>query len=150
MIPRNIYVTHEIPLTVNNKVDMKRLHDISSKLLPTVKNKAANTALEVEILSVWKAVLELDEIDIDCDFFSLGGNSSLILKVYMELTKVYGSVLFVADLFKYRNISSLARYISDKQSLKTNIAHNEIAPRSEKRINRLKNRKQQKQALSEA
>ncbi|QMV15461.1 non-ribosomal peptide synthetase [Vibrio spartinae] len=151
MIPQQFYLTDEIPLTVNHKVDMKRLHDISTQLLPTVRNQVAESATEVTILSIWQQILGLDEIDLESDFFTMGGNSSSILKVYQQLNQHYPNQLLVTDLFKYRNIRSLARFLSNKATIAPNT---ETGPkktaRAQKRINQLKNRRQRQPQVNGA
>lgn len=114
MIPQHFYIVSEIPLTVNNKVDMKRLHQSATKLLPSVRNTTAESETEIAVQTVWKQILDLEEIDLESDFFSLGGNSGSILKVFNALDKQYKQLLSVADLFRYRNIQTLARFISEK------------------------------------
>ncbi|KUI97880.1 non-ribosomal peptide synthetase [Vibrio sp. MEBiC08052] len=151
MIPQQFYLTDEIPLTVNNKVDMKRLHDISTQLLPTVRNKIAESETEVTILSIWQKILGLDEIDLESDFFTMGGNSSSILKVYQQLNQHYPSQLLVTDLFKYRNIRSLSRFLSDKTTTAPDKkTDSQKTARAQKRINQLKTRRQRQPQLNGA
>ncbi|MDW6093860.1 amino acid adenylation domain-containing protein [Vibrio rhizosphaerae] len=151
MIPQQFYLTDEIPLTVNNKVDMKRLHDIATQLLPTVRNQIAESATEVTILSIWQAILGFDEIDLESDFFTMGGNSSSILKVYQQLNQHYPNQLLVTDLFKYRNIRSLSRFLADKTTAAPDKkTSSQKTARAQKRINQLKNRKQRQPQLNGA
>ncbi|WNJ94311.1 amino acid adenylation domain-containing protein [Vibrio ruber] len=151
MIPQQFYLTDEIPLTVNNKVDMKRLHDISTQLLPTVRNQVAESATEITILSIWQKILGFNEIDLESDFFTMGGNSSSILKVYQQLNQHYPGQLLVTDLFKYRNIRSLSRFLSDKTTTAPDKeTDSQKTARAQKRINQLKNRRQRQPQLNGA
>lgn len=85
---------------------------------------------EKRIASVCKEVLGYDEIDIYDNFFELGADSILLMRIHSELDKSYPNQLTVADMFEHSTISKLANYIISKSS---------AAPTKEGRPQREKN-----------
>lgn len=88
MIPSIFVIMEKLPLTQNGKVNKKLLpigikdHVIHSKEYTTPK-----TELENKISDIWKKLLGLDEVSINDDFFSLGGNSLLITEMVALIGK---------------------------------------------------------------
>lgn len=75
------------------------------------KIEGGYTATERHVASVCKEVLGFDEIDIYENFFELGADSILLLKIHAGLSKRYPGVLAVTDLFEFSTIHKLAEYI---------------------------------------
>ena len=57
--------------------------------------------------------LEIDEVDIDANFFSLGGDSLLLLHVLVRLEQSFGREIAIVDLFRYPTIRGLAGFLGD-------------------------------------
>ena len=56
--------------------------------------------------------MEEDKLSINADFFRLGGNSILAIKLVNKLNKhISNTKLSVADIFRYKNIKKLSDYI---------------------------------------
>ena len=122
---------NSIPKTPIGKIQHKKLvqqfnssafdHIISSQEAQLNKQNAAKKALsslhhhseiENQIISIWKEVLELDEVGLEDNFFELGGHSLLLVQIHEQLTPIYPTLSFV-DLFKYPTIASLVLGMSD-------------------------------------
>lgn len=110
MVPNNIVLLEHLPLTANNKIDKKNLpkplENISEKKEPA-------TNLEKTIYKVWCNALKRDQIDINADFFEIGGDSLLAVKVISALEKEIGSKLTINLIFKHPNIPDLANAIEN-------------------------------------
>ena len=52
-------------------------------------------------------VLGLDQLSIDDDFFGLGGNSILAIKVSHRLSKAFGYNIGITDIFKHKSVAKL-------------------------------------------
>ncbi|WP_052685138.1 condensation domain-containing protein [Lentzea aerocolonigenes] len=71
---------------------------------------AAPIALERRVLAVWKEVLGREAIGSDDNFFDLGGNSMLLMRVHELLADDAAEApLTVNELFRYPTPASLAR-----------------------------------------
>lgn len=72
--------------------------------------------LEYEIAQVACEVLGIEEIDLNDDFFRLGGNSILAIKFTSLINKKVAALekvkLKVSDVSKHKNVKSLANYIT--------------------------------------
>nr|WP_269846598.1 SDR family NAD(P)-dependent oxidoreductase [Paenibacillus roseus] len=75
------------------------------------KDGAAYNETEKALAAVCKEVLGYSEIDVYDNFFELGADSILLMRIHMELEKRYPGVLSIADMFEYSTISKLAEYI---------------------------------------
>jgi acyl carrier protein len=64
--------------------------------------------VEELLAEVWARALGLDEVGVDHDFFALGGDSLMVLRVVNQLRKVFGVPLPIRALFEHRTIASLA------------------------------------------
>jgi non-ribosomal peptide synthase protein (TIGR01720 family) len=118
MLP-SIYVPLEkIPLTLNGKVDYKALPDVDSINRQTLNYQAPVTQVEQSLCAIWQGALRIDEIGVNDNFFTLGGDSIIAIQVVTKARNA-GLTLTVKALFEYKTISKLAPYIgtADEQSL---------------------------------
>ena len=110
MVPAFFVELHEFPLTLNGKIDRKALPDPMS--LVEVITKPA-TELERDILTIWCDVLGHDRIDINDNFFEIGGDSLRVVRVQTELEKLLQRSVLPAKLFEHYTIKGLATYLSE-------------------------------------
>lgn len=67
-----------------------------------------------EVSHIWQRVLQREDIDTEISLFDLGGNSILLMKVFLEIENKFFCKLSITDLFAYSSISKLAKYIHTK------------------------------------
>ncbi|WP_191559492.1 non-ribosomal peptide synthetase [Metabacillus idriensis] len=72
--------------------------------------------LERKIAQVWAEVLGYEEINVYDNFFEIGGDSLLILKVLNLLNDRVDAELEAGDLFSYGTIDKLAAFIESKRN----------------------------------
>ena len=74
---------------------------------------AANSQLEMSLVGIWSAVLDIDENDISVDdnFFSLGGNSISVVALAARIEKQLACRLLPVTLFKYNSIKALSQHL---------------------------------------
>ncbi|MCC2644512.1 MAG: hypothetical protein K0R94_290, partial [Burkholderiales bacterium] len=124
MIPNILIHLDKLPLTINGKLDRKALPN--PEFLDTASEYIApRDELDRSVVEVFAGILglEADKLSITTDFFRLGGNSILAIKLVNELNKwIKNAKLVVADIFKYKNIEKLSDYIvhcsGDNQEIK--------------------------------
>ena len=80
---------------------------------------------EKEIDKVWSNYLEKNDWGIDEDFFDIGGNSLILIRVYSQL-KTSFEQLSVQDLFDNRTIRLLAKRIENYALTDENTDSNDI------------------------
>ncbi len=109
MIPSVIVLLDTFPLTPNGKVDRKALPapadaeaDTATRPLTAPRNET-----EALLLDIWKQVLGKDEIGVEDDIFSLGGDSILIFQISTRASRA-GISITPARVFRLRTIAALA------------------------------------------
>ncbi|GAA3192298.1 amino acid adenylation domain-containing protein [Actinocorallia longicatena] len=110
MIPAALTVLEELPLTPNGKIDRAALPDVDFAGLAT--HTEPRTRIEAEVCRAVAAVLGLETVGVDDDFFALGGHSLLLVRLAAALRRELGAELPVAELFALATPAALARRIS--------------------------------------
>ncbi|WP_052061455.1 non-ribosomal peptide synthetase [Rhodococcoides fascians] len=109
MVPDAVVVLGELPLTPNGKLDRRALPE------PTVDARSSRppaTQSERVVAQVFGDRLGVTGVGADDDFFSLGGNSLLALKLVSSLTQAIGDVTVpVSWLFSDSSVTALASRI---------------------------------------
>ncbi|WP_319420021.1 amino acid adenylation domain-containing protein [Pleurocapsa sp. FMAR1] len=114
-IPADFIFTDAFPLTPNGKVDLKALLTTPTKRASIMsKSLPLQSPLEFKLSQIWSEVLNVQPIARDDDFFSLGGNSLLALRLFERIHKSFGANLPLATLFEAPTISQLASIILDR------------------------------------
>ena len=114
MLPSTCVWIPELPRTSNDKLD----HD--SLPLPTFSkgvSRGPRNEAESLLAETFASVLALDRVDIDDDFFDLGGHSLLVTQLVAQLKNRFEVEVTVMDLFDAPSVSSLAQRIEHKQVL---------------------------------
>lgn len=58
--------------------------------------------------SIWRHVLDVDNVEPDADFFDLGGDSLLAVRVVARIRQVFGIPFSVKQMFRSPTLSRLA------------------------------------------
>jgi len=72
-----------------------------------VKTEATSSMIEV-LTTIWQRVLQLQSVQVDDDFFDLGGDSSLALQLFNEIAEVCHRELPPVTIYQARTIAALA------------------------------------------
>ncbi|HEX04741.1 MAG TPA: 4'-phosphopantetheinyl transferase superfamily protein, partial [Bacteroidetes bacterium] len=72
------------------------------------------TDLEYELIEMWEDLLDLDDIGLHDDFFELGGESVLAVRLIGQVEKKMGRSIPVANFLKTRTVAQMARILSDE------------------------------------
>ncbi len=73
---------------------------------------STGTDLERSVVRIWQQVLEVGSVDLDANFFELGGTSLLMAQAYRRIKEVGGPHLALTDLFRYPTVRTLCRYLA--------------------------------------
>ncbi|WP_061288773.1 non-ribosomal peptide synthetase/MFS transporter [Herbidospora cretacea] len=113
MIPSRYVWLDALPLKSHGKVDRAALPDPGTdRQAESVYVPPAN-ALEQAIADVWAAVLNVDQVGAEDDFFALGGHSLLAAQVVAKLRRVTERPVTIMDIFKHRTVRALAARTDD-------------------------------------
>jgi sugar O-acyltransferase (sialic acid O-acetyltransferase NeuD family) len=85
----------------------------ASPAVPEARDLAVvDPALERTISRIWQELLQLRSIEPDGNFFDLGGNSLLALRLSERVEGETGRELPVTDLFRFPTVRALAGYLA--------------------------------------
>lgn len=140
MVPSSIAVLDALPKTPNGKTDRKSLTEIARAprekssaapetdrpvqiaLDPVVPEQAVdlptNGALadaRNRIRTVWCEILSLEYVGDDDNFFEVGGDSLLAVKLHRKLLDIFGTGLTLTDQFRFPTIASLSTHLGASQ-----------------------------------
>ncbi|WP_297738246.1 thioester reductase domain-containing protein [Mycobacterium sp.] len=104
MVPSQIVVLEELPLTSSGKIDRKSL---PAPVFAATAFRAPQTDTEKIVAEVFADVLSRDRVGLDDDFFALGGDS--IVSIQLVSTCATRGVDFsVREVFECRTVGRLA------------------------------------------
>jgi len=115
MIPAYFVSLDKIPLTVNGKIDRKKLPEPGLTVGERRAYKAPATETEKRLVELWSEVLGIgkEKIGVNDDFFRLGGHSLKATVLTAKIHKVFDIKIPLLEIFKTPTIEHLARYIRD-------------------------------------
>lgn len=67
---------------------------------------------EKVLANIWEDLLGIDKVGIQDNFFDLGGDSLLLLRLQVKISQALGVHLSPAEMFEYPTINTLARRLS--------------------------------------
>jgi pyochelin synthetase len=108
MIPSAFVTIDEFPLTANAKVDRKALPAVTTAVEVELEKAGARDLLEVQLTRLWEKVLNVRPVGLRDNFFDLGGNSLMAVRLFSELRKITGRALGLATLFQAPTVEKLA------------------------------------------
>ncbi|AZZ97460.1 amino acid adenylation domain-containing protein [Pseudoalteromonas sp. R3] len=125
MVPSQCILLDEMPLTVNGKVDKRRLP--AANIVEQTYLGPVNET-EQQLVELWAQVLgrKADEISTTANFFALGGHSLLAAKLITLINGAFGGDWSLASVFKYASIQAQAGMIAQH----TQITHSVEITRS--------------------
>jgi amino acid adenylation domain-containing protein len=102
MVPAQLVILDEFPLTTSGKIDRKRLPPVEACAEPEAEPAAAAllTPVGQEVHATWRRSLGRERIDASDDFFELGGNSILAAQVCLTLSTVLDARVPVRLMFE--------------------------------------------------
>ena len=111
MVPAAIVVLDRMPLTPNGKIDRSAL--------PAPEEQGGRdhveprSALEAELLDLWRDSLGIEAIGITDDFFDLGVDSLTAGRLLARIDQAYGRRLPIGALFQRPTVERLAALIGE-------------------------------------
>lgn len=102
-------------------------------------------AILARVKGIWETFLKRDIDNLDSDFFSLGGNSLLLIQVLEMLNQEFSMNITVMDLFRYTSLRKLSAFIDNtvnRGSAEELVKETVIGRRNLDRRARRRNRKQ--------
>ncbi|SFL84947.1 non-ribosomal peptide synthetase [Nitrosomonas communis] len=112
MIPAFLTVCDSLPLTVTGKIDRNALPEPSKDELSQAQEYVEpKTVIEKFFAGIWANVLGLEKVSVNSNFFELGGDSIMSIRVVARITEA-GYQLTLKEMFKYQTVAELAIALS--------------------------------------
>lgn len=114
MLPHYIIQIDKIPLTINGKINLKELPDVNESNMNRKTESdfvRPRNVTEFKMTYIWKELLDLQNISIDDNFFEIGGNSLLLIKMINEIKKEFNKVISIKDIYRQCTIRKISYYI---------------------------------------
>ncbi len=113
MVPSAFVSIESMPLTPNGKLDRQALPspDAARQETATPYNPPS-TEVERRLAGVFGGLLGLSEIGIDDNFFDLGANSLMMVKVVEKIRAEFGIKMSLVRVFQFPTLRSLAANIA--------------------------------------
>lgn len=111
MVPTVLSALSSFPMTVNGKIDRKVLHAYADTFNQEKSITPLTSTIEVEIATIWSAILKIDisAIGSTSNFFELGGNSLLVVKMLTQVSNKLGVDFALSRFIAVPTIATLAR-----------------------------------------
>ncbi len=116
MIPKRYITIASIPMTVNGKIDYSALPEVDTNAIENNDFVAPSTKNERILAQSWEKVLGLKKVGIQDDFFDVGGDSILAIKLLSEIKKTFNRELSVKSIFSYPTVYDFSRFLEDIDS----------------------------------
>ena len=113
MIPAKYIHVTKMPLTTTGKLDKNRLLDMlnTPKDSGLIGDGNELSATQVKLLAIWRDAFNRQDIDISDKFMDLGGDSLILLKIRLLITKCFGEELSLLNVFENDTIGLQAKLL---------------------------------------
>jgi amino acid adenylation domain-containing protein len=112
MIPEVFVILDKFPLTPNGKLDRKALPAPNGSRINSEESFVApHNSAEEKIAAIWMDILKVERVGVYDNFFKLGGNSLLAIRVNSRLRQTFELDLPLRTLFEKPTIAGLAERI---------------------------------------
>ena len=110
MMPSIFLEVDSFPITSNWKIDVKKLENI--QVLTQDKEIVTHlTDVESKVYEIWKYLFD-DSISVSSNFFDIGGQSMLAIRMCGMIYREFGVWLTIKDIYKNLTIKSLSNVIN--------------------------------------
>ncbi len=116
MLPSSFIVLDALPLTPNGKVDRRALLELDAEQERHEDIIAPRDELEQQLAAIWQKLLGINDISVKANFFELGGNSLLSVRLVTEIEKIFNYHFPLSSFFEMGTIAEIAKWMREKPS----------------------------------
>lgn len=126
MIPSQFVKLEKIPVTMNGKVNRKKLPEPKRFIGSGQEYVAATGETEERLVQIWLEILDLERVGIEDHFFMIGGHSLKATRLAARIVEEFQVQIPLRELFKLTTIQSQARFINSTEHIKGTDVKNPI------------------------
>jgi aryl carrier-like protein len=116
MVPASFVFLDELPKTTSGKIDRRALLREKRELEIRAAHVDPKGEMELLIADIWRRVLRVEDVSVVDNFFDLGGNSLLLVRVHEALRRSTSKPVTMLHLFASPTIRALAQVMSSEST----------------------------------
>jgi amino acid adenylation domain-containing protein len=116
MVPTVYIFLEDFPLKQNGKINRHALPREGESTNLSKESTHPHDEVELRLSNIWKNLLGCDSISIHENFFELGGNSLLSVRLVTEIEKTFNYYFPLSSFFQMSTIAEIAQWIREKPS----------------------------------
>jgi acyl carrier protein len=115
MVPAVFVVLQDLPVSPNGKVDRNALPvpDAANTLRDT-RFVAPRTEVEATVANLLRQLLQIDQLDVEDNFFVLGGHSLLGTQLIVRVREAFGVELALRHVFEAPTVAGISAVIEQQ------------------------------------
>jgi len=113
MVPPFVARMEALPLLSSGKIDRRRLEVMSRSLKLEAEYVAPRNDIERRMAEVWMELLDLRQVGIDDNFFTIGGDSIKTVRLLHRMAEEFSVRLKTVDLYQHETIRRLAPLVEE-------------------------------------
>ncbi|HSH65627.1 MAG TPA: amino acid adenylation domain-containing protein, partial [Bacteroidia bacterium] len=117
MVPKDLLFLSELPITQNGKIDRKNLPEPRKKKDSSKAPAASATQHEATVKTIWRELLDTEEVKPENNFFESGGNSLLAIRLVAHLDSRLNVKIELSDLLRHSTFANLMELIAEKNTV---------------------------------
>ena len=121
MVPKFIVKLNELPKSSNGKIDRKSLPEPKSKKNIVDNAPIIPTETRNKLKTIWKELLVLDFIEEEDDFFELGGNSLLAIRLAAKIESDLDISIDLSEILQNSNLKEQLNLLTKKVELEEDL-----------------------------
>jgi amino acid adenylation domain-containing protein/thioester reductase-like protein len=111
-VPKHVFMIDRMPLNANGKVDRKALTAMAHS--PGRASAETLSPVQRRIRTAWLELLAVDSAGLYDDFFTLGGDSLIAVRLGLRLREEFGCRMLARDIFRCPTISAQAAFVESR------------------------------------
>ena len=115
MVPNHIIQLKDFPITLNGKIDTKKLPEPKIR---DVEFVPCTSCTEKMLEKIWKRLFNIDKISVNSNFFDLGADSLVSIRLVSEIYSKLNLKIEIQDIYTYSTIKELANYLDTLEKCK--------------------------------
>ena len=139
MMPSQVVFVESLPYTSSGKIDRKRLPKPNQTETWHKSNTKPETLLENKLLTLWINLLSSEKIEVTDNFYDVGGNSLLAIKLSMQIATIFSIEPDIISIMEYPTIRDYAIFLDSKMSSKQ-ISNHSISGKNMERSKLMRSR----------
>ncbi|MEU6117410.1 amino acid adenylation domain-containing protein [Streptomyces sp. NPDC047117] len=121
MVPSRIVALDAVPITANGKVDRRALEDHCRRSVRQAAAEPPRDDLEKALAELWSELLPNAPLGRDDDFFALGGNSLLGVRLISRIRTGLGRSLPLSVVFTHPTLAAMADAVRHGRTRRTTL-----------------------------